>query len=68
MRSLSYELIKQVAIFTLNNDLKLSSEEINRFILHFEENVDSIGSEMLKIQEEAKANITCSKDPKYIEH
>jgi hypothetical protein len=68
MRSLSYELIKQVAIFTLNNDLKLSSDQLEQFEQLFETNMDSIGAEMLKITEEAKTNFSSSKESKYIEH
>lgn len=68
MKSLSYEFLLQVAIFTLKEDLNLTDEELNRFKKHFQDNVSSIGEEMLKAQLEAKANFSSTKDDKYIEH
>lgn len=68
MKSLSYEFFLQVAIFTLKNDLELTSDQIDAFKEQLDNNIESIAVKMVEIQEEAKGNISSNKDAKYIEH
>ena len=68
MKSLSFEFLLQVAIFTLKNDLQLTSDQIEAFKEQFEANIESIAIKMIEVQQEAKENISNDKDGEYIEH
>ena len=54
MRGLSYELLKEVAIFTLKNDLGLNIDQIEAFKACFETNIENIADEMIKAVEDEK--------------
>lgn len=68
MKSLSYELLLQVAIFTLKNDLQLTSDQLEAFKSNLEDNMQSIALKMIELQQETKSNISSGKDDQYIEH
>jgi hypothetical protein len=58
--SFKFEFLKQVAIFTLKNDLNMLERDVRSFEEAFESNLQKIGVKMIEIT--AKAKLT-PKDP-----
>jgi hypothetical protein len=54
MDSLNFEFFKQVAIFTLKNDLNVTEDKIKRFEEGLNKHINNIGEKMIEISEQEK--------------
>ena len=68
MEGIKFEFLMQMAIFTLENSLNASEDEIKRFKAAFENNVARIGAEMIKQIEASQQKYATNKTSNYIKN